>query len=147
MARHGDNVALERRVEDALAQRMPAIDLLEFTVDGEMMRLVVDHPEGVDHDVCAAVTHALGDAGLLEDHGAEVWSPGPEPPMRTREHFARAIGRRVKIRTGAADGRHSHTGVLAAVDDDGVHLGGGDEEVVIPFTSIHRARILEEPPE
>ena len=144
MARHDTTVALERRVEDALADRMPEIDLLEFVVDGEMMRVTVDHPDGVDHDVCAAVTRVLGDAGLLDDHGAEVWSPGPEPPMRRPEHFRRAVGRRVKVRTDVAGGRASHTGTLEGVDDDGVRIRTGDDVAAVPFAAIRRARILEE---
>jgi len=144
MARH-DTVALERRVEDALAQRMPEVDLLEFTVDGEMMRLVVDRPGGVDHDACVAVTRALDDAGLLEDHGAEVWSPGPEPPMRRPEHFRRAVGRRVKLRTAGDSGRGSLTGTLVDADDEIVRIRAGEEVVAVPFAAIRRARMLEEP--
>lgn len=144
MARH-DTVALERRVEDALSGRMPEVDLLEFTVDGEMMRLVVDHPEGVDHDVCAAVTQALADAGLMEDHGAEVWSPGPEPPMRRPEHFRRAVGRRVKVRTGDRDGRTSITGTLVEADDEHLGIRVDDDVVAVPLEAVRRARVLEEP--
>lgn len=139
-----DGTTLER-VESALAARMPEVDLLEFTVHGEMMRLVVDHPGGVDHGVCAAVTHALGEAGLLEDLGAEVWSPGPEPPLRLPRHFRRARGRRVKVRSEGDGGRASHTGTLVDVDDDGVTIAVGADVVRVRFTAIRRARIVEEP--
>ncbi len=146
MGRRIDAQALERRVERELADRLPAVDLLEFTVDGEMFRLVVDHPDGVTHDVCAEVTHALGDAGLLDDHGAEVWSPGPEPPLRTPDHFRAAIGHRVKVRVDAGAGRSSHTGTLRGVDDAGVRIEASDGRVVeVPFDTIRRARMLEEP--
>ena len=96
----------------ALWEGMPEVDLLELSVlpaQGGTLRLVVDHPDGVDHGVCADVTRALDRAGLLDDYGAEVWSPGPEPPLRTPEHFRRAVGRRVKVRAEAADGRRSFT--------------------------------------
>lgn len=146
MGRRIDAKALERRVEEVLASRLPEVDLLEFTVDGEMLRLVVDHPDGVTHDTCADVTRALGDAGLLDDHGAEVWSPGPEPPLRTPEHFRRAVGHRVKVRTDGAAGRASYTGTLRDADDAGVRIevDGGDL-VEVPFDLIRRARRLEEP--
>lgn len=146
MARHVDNVTLERRVEDALGSRMPEIDLLEFTIDREMMRVVVDHPDGVDHDVCVAVTRALTDAGLLEEYGAEVWSPGPEPPMRSPDHFRRAVGRRVKIRTGDGERRASHTGTLEGVGETGVTVRTAAGAESIEFGDIRRARVLEEPP-
>ncbi|HMM49849.1 MAG TPA: hypothetical protein PKE32_09615 [Miltoncostaeaceae bacterium] len=145
---HGENsAALERRVEDALGERMPQVDLLEFTVDGEMFRLVVDHPDGVDHDVCAAVTRALDDAGLLEDHGAEVWSPGPEPPMRRPEHFRRAVGARVKIRTGTGPDRASHVGLLEDAGETEVRVRTDAGVQTIAYGDIRRARRLADPSE
>jgi ribosome maturation factor RimP len=87
------------------------------------------------------VTRALDDAGLLNDYGAEVWSPGPEPPLRTPEHFRRAVGRRVKVR---ADGRRAFTGTLVEADDRSLRLALGDaEEVEIPLSEVRRARALE----
>jgi ribosome maturation factor RimP len=137
---------IERRVVDALAEAMPEIDLLELSVlpaHGGTLRLVVDHPEGVDHGVCADVTAVLDRAGLLDDYGAEVWSPGPEPPLRTPEHFRRAVGRRVKVRADGDDGRRSFTGTLLEADDRALRLALGDAEVEIPLSQVRRARALE----
>ena len=143
MSAQGD---IERRVVGALAQAMPEVDLLELSVlpaQGGTLRLVVDHPDGVDHGVCADVTRVLGDAGLLDEYGAEVWSPGPEPPLRTPEHFRRAVGRRVKVRAEAAGGKRSFTGTLVEVDDRSLRLSLGDAEVEIPLSEVRRARALE----
>jgi ribosome maturation factor RimP len=138
--------AIERRVVDALAEALPEVDLLELRVlpaQGGMLRLVVDHPGGVDHGVCADVTRVLGEIGLLDDYGAEVWSPGPEPPLRTPEHFRRAVGRRVKVRADGDDGRRSFTGTLLEADDRALRLALGDAEVEIPLSQVRRARALE----
>ncbi len=135
---------LEQRVDSVLAAALPEVDLLELTVlptGGGMLRLVVDHPEGVDHDVCAAVTEALDRAGLLQEHGAEVWSPGPEPPLRLPRHFAAAVGRRVRIRT---EGDGTVSGTLTAADDDGVTVETADGAVAVPFGRIRRAHAAEE---
>jgi len=143
MSAQGD---IERRVVDALAEALPAVDLLELRVlpaQGGTLRLVVDHPDGVDHGVCADVTRALDEAGLLDEYGAEVWSPGPEPPLRTPEHFRRAVGRRVKVRAEAADGRRSFTGTLVKADDRALRLALEDAEVEIPLSEVRRARALE----
>jgi ribosome maturation factor RimP len=143
MSAHQD---IERRVVDALAAATPEVDLLELSVlpaQGGMLRLVVDHPGGVDHGVCVDVTRALERAGLLDEYGAEVWSPGPEPPLRTPEHFRRAVGRRVKLRAEAAGGRRSFTGTLVGADDRAVRLSLGDSEVEIPLSEVRRARALE----
>jgi ribosome maturation factor RimP len=138
---------MERRVERALEERMPEVDLLQLTVlpaQGGMLRLVVDHPDGVDHDVCAAVTKALDDAGLLEDHGVEVWSPGPEPPLRTPEHFRRAVGRRVRVQTAGPGGRRSFTGTLVDAGDASLRLAVADGDVEVPYTEVRRAHAFED---
>ena len=133
---------MERRVEDALAGALPDVDLLELTVlpaQGGTLRLVVDRPGGVDLDLCAAVTGALEDAGLLEEYGAEVWSPGPEPPLRTPEHFRRAVGRRVHVVEKAPHGSRSRTGTLVRVGEGSLELALEEEVVEVPFSAIRRA--------
>lgn len=140
MDAHG---AIERRVETALAAAMPEVDLLELTVvGGATLRLVVDHPAGVDHGVCADVTRVLDEDGLLDSYGAEVWSPGPEPPLRTVEHFRRAVGRRVKLRVDDADGRRSYTGTLVEADERAIRLAVAGDIVEIPRAEVRRARVL-----
>src|SRR5439155_15145138 len=57
----------------------------------------VDHPEGVDHALCARVTDALRD--YLREYTIDVSSPGTERPLRKQQHFAAALGRKVSLRT------------------------------------------------
>ena len=138
---------IERRVETTLAAALPQVDLLELTVlaaQGGTLRLVVDHPDGVDHEVCAAVTRALDEAGLLEEYGAEVWSPGPEPPLRRPEHFRRAVGRQVRIRVEGEDGARSVSGTLVDADDVAVRVEAAEGIVEIPLARVRRASAVEE---
>ncbi len=142
-----ETTGLEARVEAALAAAMPEVNLLELTVlktQGGTLRLVVDHPDGVDHEVCAAVTRVLDDAGLLDEYGAEVWSPGPEPPLRTPEHFRRAVGRRVKVRTKEAGVARSYTGVVKDAGEESVTLESADGTVEVPLSAVRRAHAYEE---
>ncbi len=92
---------VEREVERILAGSLPDVDLRDVTVvgagDDGMLRLVVDHPNGVNHELCVAVTQALDEAGLRDRYGIEVSSPGPEPPLRTLEHYRAAIGSTVTL--------------------------------------------------
>jgi ribosome maturation factor RimP len=136
--------SIERRVEAVLARALPAVDLLEVREAGrETLRVTVDHPDGVDHGVCADVTHALEADGLLDRYAIEVWSPGPEPPLRTLEHFRRALGQRVRIRTEGADGKRSLSGTLVEVDDRVLRLSDGQTLVEIPLSDVRRANALE----
>ena len=143
---------IEREVEARLAEVMPDVDLLEVTVAGRRgngtLRAVVDHPDGVDHDLCVRVTEALAGAGLLERFGIEVWSPGPEPPLRLPRHYERAVGRRVKLQLDPEDapiGRRSCTGTLLAADERALTIAQADGVVEIPLSAVRRARALEAP--
>ena len=143
---------IEREVEARLAEALPEVDLLEVTIAGRRrgagtLRAVVDHPAGVDHGLCAQVTEALAEVGLLDRFSIEVWSPGPEPPLRTPQHFRRAVGRRIKVQLDpeAADGRRSRTGTLLAADQDTLTIAETDGAVEVPLSAVRRARALEVP--
>lgn len=140
-------VALEREVEACLATALPEVDLLELTLitsGGEpALRAVVDHPDGVDHGVCERVTHALQAAGLGDRYGIEVWSPGPEPPLRTPRHYRRAVGHRVALRVEVDGKARSREGLLSAVGEEGVSITTDAGVVDIPFVAIRRARDLD----
>ena len=89
---------LLREVAARVEVALPAVEVLAVELRGpEQLCVYVDRPEGVDHELCVEVTGMLRD--FLERYGLEVSSPGPERPLRTREHFAQATGRRVALRT------------------------------------------------
>lgn len=139
--------ALEREVEACLAQSLPEVDLLELTViglgDSAMVRAVVDHPEGVTHDICERVTRAMQDVGIGDRYGIEVWSPGPEPPLRTPDHFRRAVGHRVALRVAEEERARSREGLLTAVGDEHISITTPSGVLDIPFGAIRRARDLD----
>jgi ribosome maturation factor RimP len=145
-----DRTHIEGDVERRLAATLPEVDLLEVTVRGSgesaMLKLVIDHPEGVDHALCAAVTHALDEAGLRDRYGIEVWSPGPERPLRTAEHFAAATGRRVTIWTHRKDGGRvrPRTGTLRSATSEEIVVDLADGRVTIPVADVRRAHLAEE---
>lgn len=141
--------AAERAVEACLAEAMPEVDLREVTIvhggGGPMLRVVIDHPSGVDHALCVEVTRALERVGLRDDHGIEVWSPGPEPPMRTSEHFRAAIGTRVRLRVTdpeASRGWRTRTGTLLSVDEGSLTLAGAEGVLQISMGDVLKAHLL-----
>ena len=75
-----DRTEIEADVERLLSAAMPEIDLLQVGVSGSgdsaMLKIVVDHPEGVDHDLCADVTRALDAGGIRERFGIRSLVPG-----------------------------------------------------------------------
>jgi ribosome maturation factor RimP len=140
--------AIEIEVEAQLSRELPEIDLREVQVVGSSangtLRVVIDHADGVDHELCVATTRALERAGLLDRFGIEVSSPGPEPPLRTPDHYREAIGRRVALRVAieGAQRARSVTGTLTSVDDDRVEVATADGSTWISTGAIRRARVV-----
>ena len=105
----------------------------------ERFCVYVDHPQGVDHTLCARVSNVL--RGYLDRYSVEVSSPGFERPLRTRAHFERAVGRRVKIKTPE---RRSRGQVVAAGERSLQLSNATGEPVVIPYDEIVRANLIDE---
>src|SRR5215210_6448809 len=99
--------------------------LLAEVVGGSLVRLFIDHPEGVTLDLCERVTGHL--ATIRETYALEVSSPGADRPLTKPEHFRSFVGRRARVRTRSDhDGRRNFTGEL---------LGASDEEVTVAADS------------
>ena len=89
---------LHREVAETVQDRLPDVDVLAVELSGpERICVYIDHPNGVDHALCENVTNAL--RRYLDRYSLEVSSPGFERPLRTRDHFAEAVGRTVSVRT------------------------------------------------
>ncbi len=141
------NEQIERAVEAALQAALPGVDLREVNVDrrADMLCIVIDHPNGVTHELCADATHALDATGLRETFGVEVSSPGPEPPLRTPEHYLAALGATVALKV-AVDGREraaSITGTLTEVTPDQIQVGTSEGHRWISTGAIRRGRLVE----
>jgi ribosome maturation factor RimP len=66
---------LQTEIQSQLSALDPDIDLLAVEQPGgDMLRLYVDHPGGVDLALCERVTHQLN--YLRADYALEVSSPG-----------------------------------------------------------------------
>jgi len=118
--------------------------------DSWILRLFIDKPGGVGLEDCEAVSRAVETPLDVEDvvehtYHLEVSSPGLERPLKKPEHFRRAGGRVVRVKTFAPLGeppRRNFRGVLTAVADDGVTVeveGAGSFQ--IPFRDIAKANL------
>jgi ribosome maturation factor RimP len=135
---------LHREVAEAVESRIPDIEVLAVELGGpEHITVYVDHPAGVDHALCERVTNEL--RPYLETYRVDVSSPGLERPLRTREHFADAVGRRVALRTDVElAGRKRFRGEVVDVGEDTATILVGDERVEIPYDAIVRGNLIEE---
>jgi len=135
--------SLQADVESRLARLEPEVELLACEpVGSEQLRVVIDHPDGVDLALCERVTGHLRD--LLVDYGLEVSSPGPQRPLTKPDHFRRFLGRRARVRTRAPrEGHKSFTGELVGASDEEVTVAADTGVVSIPYSQINKSNLLE----
>jgi ribosome maturation factor RimP len=133
---------IQADIERQLADAEPQVEvLLAEVVNGSLVRLFIDHPDGVSLDLCERVTNHL--AGVRETYALEVSSPGPRRPLTKPDHFRRFVGRRARVRTrGEHDGRTSFTGELLRATDDAVTVAADTGVVSIAYADIHRSNLL-----
>jgi len=134
--------AIQADIEQQLASVEPEVEVLLAEVSGgALVRLFIDHPDGVSLDLCERVTAHL--APLRETYALEVSSPGPRRPLTKPDHFRRFVGRRARVRTrGEHDGRTSFTGELLGATDDAVTVAADTGVVSIAYADIHRSNLL-----
>ena len=136
------STTIQADIEQQLAHVEPAVEvLLAEVVNGSVVRLFIDHPEGVSLELCERVTNHL--TSVREKYALEVSSPGPRRPLTKPDHFRRYVGRRARVRTrGEHDGHTSFTGELLGATDDGVTVAADTGVVSIAYADIHRSNLL-----
>jgi ribosome maturation factor RimP len=135
---------LQRDVARLVEAAVPGVEVLALELTGkERFCVFVDHAQGVDHALCVRVTEALRD--YLDNYSVEVSSPGFERPLRTKEHFERAVGQavRVKTETGRARGEVVSAGEKTVQIENGAGLDQ-HSPVEIPYDAIVRANLIDE---
>jgi ribosome maturation factor RimP len=138
---HDKERTLEREISGRVAEALPGVEVLAVELTGpERFTVYVDRQgEAVDLALCEQVTRLLSD--YLREYGIDVSSPGPERPVRKPEHFQRALGRRVKLKT---DKREKVRGEIKRADDNAVTLAADSGEVDIPYEHIVRGNLIYE---
>jgi ribosome maturation factor RimP len=103
----------------------------------------VDHPEGVDHALCKQVTDSLRD--FLREYTIDVSSPGSERPVRTPQHFANVVGRKVALRTAEpVDGRSKFKGEVKEAGTEALTVSIDGADINIPYEAIVRGNLIDE---
>jgi ribosome maturation factor RimP len=129
-------------VEPVLAAE--GLELFDCELKPGLLRVTVDAPGGVSIDRLGQLSQRL--SRLLDDrdpiasrYTLEVSSPGLERSLRTADHFRKAVGTTITVRTrGEVEGDRRVQGTLDSADDDGVVLDGRR----ITYDQIDRARTV-----
>jgi ribosome maturation factor RimP len=141
---------LKQTVEDrtrAIAEPLVAQEGMELVDlefirerEGWVLRVFIDKPGGVGLEDCTLISRTLDTALDVEDpipheYQLEVSSPGLNRPLKKPEHFQRAVGKKVRIKTFGPIGeppRKNFSGRLA---------DAGAEEVAVEVEGAGTFRI------
>ncbi|HET6945619.1 MAG TPA: hypothetical protein VFI01_09740 [Gaiellaceae bacterium] len=138
----------EKQLTNEIAPRvehdLPGVEVLAVELaNPDRFVVYVDHPEGVDHALCARVTDLLRD--YLREYTVDVSSPGIERPLRKPGHFARVVGQRVSLRLREPiAGRTKFKGDLKEVGADALTLSVDGQDWQIPYDGIVRGNLIDE---
>jgi ribosome maturation factor RimP len=121
---------------------------------GGVLRLYIDvagdSPHGIGLEDCERVSRAVSQTLDVEDpipgqYTLEVSSPGLDRVLRTREHFERFAGERVKLEMmQPIEGRKRFAGRLLGVGASDITLELESGRISLPIEDIHRARLAPE---
>jgi ribosome maturation factor RimP len=112
-----------------------------------LLRLYIDSPNGISLDDCERVSRAVSEtldaADPIPSHYTlEVSSPGLDRVLRTREHFERFAGERVRLEMmQPIEGRKRFAGRLLGVGESDITLELESGRISLPIEDIHRARL------
>jgi ribosome maturation factor RimP len=136
------NEQLQNEIEQMLHDRSPDVEVVLAERAGPgLVRVFIDHPQGVDIALCERVSRDL--SPLRERFALEVSSPGVERPLVRPDHYRRAVGSKVDVRTvEPIDGRRHFTAVLVDADDAGIDLEQDQQRVRIDYAAIRRGRLV-----
>lgn len=115
---------------------------------GYVLRIYIDHPDGVTIEDCTRVSRVVGDyLDVLDpiDHAyhLEVSSPGVDRPLRKPEHFSRYLGSVVRVKTTElVEGRKNFKGILVGTDDIAITVECDGRNYTIPISTVEKARLL-----
>ncbi len=122
---------------------------LEMTTEpgSRLLRVYIDHADGVPIQACAKVSRELAATLDVEDpvrgeYRLEVSSPGIDRPLFNPAQFKEFVGEKVRIKLfGPVEGRRKYVADLIAADDNEIQVLYKSNTVTIKYSDIAKARI------
>ena len=125
--------------------------LLEYKKEGPawVVRLFIDHRDGVTLAHCEKVTRLVSDALDEADviphaYQLEVSSPGVDRPLTKPDHFRRFVNERIAVRCmRAVQGAKSFVGTLVSVESDRIEILNETDgkSVCLPLELVAKATL------
>jgi len=123
---------------------------IEFVSAGKhsILRLFIDHENGINVDDCAEVSRQVGAILDVEDpisteYNLEVSSPGLDRPLFTNEHYQAVIGETINVRLSLPlNGRRKFKGKLEAIENDTLIVTVDGEEYELVISNVDKGNLV-----
>jgi len=146
--------------QDLTAMLAPAVEALGFELLGlefvragqhSTLRVYIENvqnAEGITVDNCVEASRQISAILDVEDpitneYNLEVSSPGIDRPLFKLEHYQKAQGEEIRLRTKLPqDGRRNFKGDLVSVEGDMLTLSLDGSEFMIMLGNVEKANII-----
>ena len=143
---------LRNLLEPAIERLGYELTDLEVKLGGRsgVVRVFIDHPDGIALDDCEKVSLAVSALLDVEDplpghYNLEVSSPGVDRKLTKIEHFQRFEGETLKVSMRfPIDGRKRFRGKLVSSDNENIVVEVDGESYSLPMATIDTARLVPE---
>ena len=116
--------------------------------NNSVLRLFIDHENGIDVDDCAEVSRQVGAILDVEDpinseFNLEVSSPGLDRPLFDKPHYEAVIGEIIEVKLSIPlNGRRKFKGVLVAIENDTLIVTVDGEDYDLVLGNIVKANLV-----
>ena len=145
---------LEQSLTEMLAEPVEALGFellgIEFVRAGKhsTLRVYIDHPEGIDVDDCADVSHQVSAVLDVEDpisteYNLEVSSPGMDRPLFKEQHYAACVGETISVRLRMPqDDRRNFKGKLLSCEQGVLEVEIDGQTYSLSVANIEKGNLV-----
>ena len=116
--------------------------------NNSVLRLFIDHENGINVDDCAEVSRQVGALLDVEDpisseYSLEVSSPGVDRPLFELAHYQEVIGETVNLKLSMPlNGRRKFKGPLVAIENDTLIVEVDSIDYELSISNIVKANLV-----
>ncbi|ASV32975.1 ribosome maturation factor RimP [Candidatus Williamhamiltonella defendens] len=113
-----------------------------------VLRIYIDHEEGVTVDSCSDVSKEVSSVLDVEDpitvpYNLEISSPGLDRPLFTARHYAQFIGEKVNLMLRMAiQNQRKWQGIIKSVDGESIIVAVNQKDEVFALSNIQKANLV-----
>ena len=141
---------LRKLLEPTIERQGYELSDLEANLGGKggVVRIFIDHPDGIDLEDCEKVSLAVSALLDVEDplpgqYNLEVSSPGLDRKLTKVEHFQRFVGETLKVQTRfPVEGRKRFRGTLVSSNNENIVVEVDGTSHSLPLATIDTARLV-----